>query len=91
MRVDRQGKWVEMQQINITDPAFLAEKQFEAAINKDKVWIDLPGAHSTPHMWRGMMPTNLNRGSHVIEIRSIEPSGTTNVDHRIIRVETGDS
>lgn len=91
MRVDRQGKWVAMDQIKTTDPAFVAEKEREAVINKEKTWTDLPGAHSTPHMWRGMLPTTLGRGSHVIEIQAVDPAGKTSVDHRIIRVETESS
>lgn len=88
MRVDRQGKWTPMEQINVTDPAFVAEKAAEEAL-ENRNWTDLPGAHSTPHMWRGMLPARLGNGTHIIEIRGIDPSGKEVVDHRILRVEQG--
>ena len=87
LRVDRQGKWSPMEQTNVRDPAFVAEKASEESL-KDRTWIDLPGAHSTPHMWRGMLPTKLSAGTHIIEVRGIAPSGKQVIDHRILRVET---
>ena len=76
-----------MEQFNSTDPAFVAEKESEQQL-VDRTWIDLPGAHSTPHMWRGMLPTTLAAGTHLIEVRGIDPSGNEVIDHRILRVET---
>jgi hypothetical protein len=86
MRVDRDGNWNPMQQITIADPAFLAEKRREEAL-KDRTWTELPGAHPTPHMWRGMLPVNLAPGTHLIEVRSIDESNKENIDHRVIRVQ----
>ncbi len=86
LRVDSQGNWLPMEQFNSTDPAFVAEKASEQKL-QDRTWIDLPGAHSTPHMWRGMLPTTLASGTHLIEVRGIDPSGKEVIDHRILRVE----
>ncbi|MGI9470798.1 MAG: calcineurin-like phosphoesterase C-terminal domain-containing protein [Rubripirellula sp.] len=86
MRLDRQGKWLPMEATKIVDPAFVAEKEREKKLqNRD--WTDLPGAHSTPHMWRSMLPTRLSAGTHMIEIRATDPSGNQAVEHRILRVE----
>jgi hypothetical protein len=87
LRVDGQGKWMPMERITTPDPAFLAEKMREETL-KDRTWIDLPKAHSTPHLWRGMLPTGLDAGTHLIEVRGIDPSGKELIDHRILRVET---
>jgi hypothetical protein len=87
LRVDGQGKWRPMERITAPDPAFLAEKTREEQL-EDRTWTDLPRAHATPHMWRGMMPTSLDAGTHLIEVRGIDPSGKELTDHRILRVET---
>jgi hypothetical protein len=69
------------------DPAFVAEKNREESL-ADRTWKELPGAHKTPHIWRGFLPDALSRGTHVIEIRASDPHGKTVTDHRIIRVQT---
>ena len=89
LRVDRQGQWRQMDQVQLTDPAFAAEKALEETINPDNAnWTNLPGLYNTPHMWRGMLPPQLGSGSHVIEVKVVRPSGRTTIDHRIFRVET---
>ena len=88
LRVDRQGQWKPMEAITVVDPAFVAEKRREEVINTAETWIGLPGAHATPHMWRGFLPTTLGRGAHTIEIRAVQPGGKTHIDHRILRVTT---
>jgi 3',5'-cyclic AMP phosphodiesterase CpdA len=87
LRVDRQGDWREMERISQVDPAFVAEKNREESL-ADRTWKELPGAHKTPHIWRGFLPDALSRGTHVIEIRASDPHGKTVTDHRIIRVQT---
>jgi hypothetical protein len=86
IRVGPTGKWREMEQITIVDPAFVAEKEREQQL-ENRSWTDLPGAHPTPHMWRGMLPPTLSPGTHMIEVRSVSPSKKTDIDRRIIRVE----
>jgi hypothetical protein len=85
MRVDRQGQWKPMERVTLADPAFLAEKARETAL-ADRTWIDLPGPHATPHMWRGMLPTTLKQGTHLIEVRATA-GDVTSIGERIIRVD----
>lgn len=87
LRVDRQGKWLPLERVNLTDPAFEAEKRFEEAVNEAEKWINLPGAHNTPHMWRGLMGNRISKGAHVIEVKAEDPFGKTHIDHRVFRVE----
>ncbi|QDT08312.1 calcineurin-like phosphoesterase C-terminal domain-containing protein [Planctomycetes bacterium K23_9] len=87
LRVDRQGQWQPMERVNELDPAFVNEKKNEVAL-PNRTWTELPGAHRTPHIWRGFLPVDLSRGSHLIEIKSEDPHGKTVTDQRIIRVET---
>lgn len=89
LRTDGKGDWQPMEQVKIKDPAFVAEKKREEALS-DRTWTELPGAHDTPHIWRGMMPADLGVGTHVIEIRSVDLSKNVHTGQRIIRVETDD-
>lgn len=84
MRINRKGEWRPMEQIRLPDPAFLAEKRREESLG-DRTWTDLPGAHATPHMWRGMLPTALGAGTHVIEVRATL-GGRETINHRVVRV-----
>lgn len=86
MQVD-DSEWVSMEQITIRDPAFLAVKAREESLT-NRTWIDLPGPHPTPHIYRGMLPTNLTLGTHNIQVKSLQADGTEVLDHRIIRVES---
>ena len=89
MRVDRQGEWKPMERVTIADPAFVAEKNREAALT-DRAWTDLPAPHPTPHMWRGMLPPTLSEGSHLIQVRA-KSADSNCTSERIIRVRAGSS
>jgi hypothetical protein len=86
MRVGEQGEWKPMEQVTLPDPAFLAEKLREQALS-DRTWVDLPEPHPTPHLWRGMLPTNLLDGSHLIQIQ-VEQGDRSHTARRVIRVQT---
>lgn len=78
--------WKPMEQITIDDPAYLAEQARELKLT-DRTWTELPKAHATPHMYRGMLPSRLPIGTHMIEIKSVDADGREFSDHRIIRIE----
>ncbi len=86
MRVGRQGDWNTMERVTIDDPAFLAEKAREQSL-ENRTWTDLPAAHPTPHMWRGMLPAGIDVGTHLIEVRSQESDGKAVSGRRLFRVE----
>ena len=81
-----ESPWKPMEQITIDDPAYLAEQARELKLT-DRTWTELPKAHSTPHMYRGMLPTELPVGTHMLEIKSIDADGQEISDHRVIRIE----
>lgn len=85
-RVGRDGGWQAMKQTTMLDPAFLAVKQREEAL-QDRTWSEVPKPHRTPHMWKAALPSNLKAGTHLIEVRATEESGKTFIDHRMMRVE----
>ena len=78
--------WKPMEQIRSVDPAFVAEKLREEAVEK-RNWTELPGAYPTPHMWRGMLPNGLPTGTHLIEVQAIDRNGKSTRGRRLIRVE----
>jgi hypothetical protein len=84
MRVD-ESEWKPMERITIMDPNFLATKAREELLT-DRNWIDLPGPHPTPHMYRGMLPVGLPIGTRRVEVRAQNASGREVIDHRILRV-----
>ncbi len=79
--------WSEMQRITTVDPNYLAEKTREESLS-DRTWTDLPTAHATPHMFRVMLPTNLQPGTHQIEIRARDAHGSEVFGRRILRVDS---
>ncbi|MEM7476221.1 MAG: calcineurin-like phosphoesterase family protein [Planctomycetota bacterium] len=82
-----EGPWKRMDQITITDPAFVNEKNLEDAL-ADKPWRPLPAPHATPHMYRQMLPPKLPLGTHQIEIRAAnKATGAKYHGSRIIRIE----
>ncbi|MEM8671908.1 MAG: calcineurin-like phosphoesterase family protein [Planctomycetota bacterium] len=85
MRVG-ESDWVSMQRVRLKDPAYLAEKSREEKL-KDRDWSNLPGAHTTPHIWRGMLPPGLSVGTHKIQVKAKHADGVEHIDQRIIRVE----
>ncbi len=85
MRVG-EGDWAPMERVSMQDPAYLAEKKREEKLTQ-RDWSDLPAAHTTPHIWRGMMPADLPSGTHQIEVRAQHDDGVSNLSRRIIRVE----
>lgn len=87
MRVAPDGEWKPMERIRVPDPAFLATKAREEGLT-DRQSLDLPGAKATPHMWRGMLPAGLRPGTHLIEVKSVDPYTGTHLGNRAIRVET---
>lgn len=80
------SEWTAMQSVRMQDPAFLAEKEREARL-KDRDWSELPGAHTTPHIWRGSLPEDLPTGTHRIEVKAEHPGGVKHTSSRILRVK----
>lgn len=89
MRVGADSNWKPMEQIRTPDPAYVAEKEREEKL-ADRDWMDLPSAHATPHMWRGMLPAGLSPGTHLIEIKAEGPTIGMKLGNRGIRVQANE-
>lgn len=78
--------WVAMERLTTEDPNYVAETVREAALG-DKAWVGLPAPRATPHMYRGLLPTDLAPGTHQIEIRASDLHAPEVVGTRIFRLE----
>ncbi len=86
MRVGADSEWRPMEQVRKADPAFVAEKEREEKL-VDRDWIDLPKPYKTPHMWRATLPPDLAPGTHLIEVKVVDPFIGTKLSNRSIRVQ----
>lgn len=86
MRVGDEAEWIRMQQTTMNDPAFEKEAMEELKW-EGRNWTELPKPHATPHIWKTKLPAGLSPGTHVIEVRSTDPSGQSVTNRRVIRVE----
>lgn len=85
IRVGDAETWASMEQITITDPAFVQTKASEES-HADRNWRDLPKPHLTPHFYRGMLPVELPEGTHRIDVKAVWKDGREVINHRVIRV-----
>ena len=79
------GPWERMEQFEGQDPFFLKMKESESSA-KPPNGLKLPGASDTNHLWRKKLPAGLARGTHAVEVRTVDMFGQTYTDRRIVRV-----
>jgi hypothetical protein len=85
-RVD-QGEWKEMDYLEEIDPTYAIEV-FKRDISEELI----PGRRSSDpikskHLWRGSIPTKLETGTHVVEIKATDMFGKTFTETRSYRLE----
>lgn len=70
-RVDG-GAWMPMKQILQPDPALLAENMRDDLAGGLRGYDRSPEAEPSPHLWRGALPTKLEAGEHLVEVRAFD-------------------
>lgn len=70
-RVDN-GDWQPMRKVLAPDPALLAENARDDAARSLRGYDRSPEATPSPHLWRGVLPTDLAAGEHVVEVRAFD-------------------
>ncbi len=88
------GDWAEMKRVVKNDPAFEAMYQTELAL-ADKTWQEMPKPKPSTHLWLANLLGDIAPGTHVIEVRAIEPEseqrlGQSFLGRRTIRVVAED-
>lgn len=70
-RVDG-GEWMPMKKVQQPDPALLAENARDDASDVLRGFDRSPEAEASPHLWRAALPTKLDAGEHVVEVRAFD-------------------
>jgi hypothetical protein len=70
-RIDH-GDWMPMKKVLQPDPALLAENARDDASDVLRGFDRSPEAEPSQHLWRGALPTKLDAGSHVVEVRAFD-------------------
>jgi len=86
LRVAGAKKWTRMKRANRPDPYFTAMKAAELRDNLPKSYR-IAKPRNSPHLWAAMLPAELPKGTHVIEVRTQDVFGQVAFGRRVIRVE----
>lgn len=70
-RVDG-GEWMPMKKVLQPDPALLAQNALDDASDVLRGFDRSPEAEESTHLWRGALPTKLEVGEHVVEVRAFD-------------------
>ena len=84
MRIDGQP-WEAMEKTVAVDPAYAKIVEADKN-NKAKTWRNLPAPMKSGHLWSGQLPTALDPGTHVMEVKTVDMHGQTHYGRRIFRV-----
>ncbi|MCH2117844.1 MAG: calcineurin-like phosphoesterase C-terminal domain-containing protein [Pirellulales bacterium] len=79
------GTWLEMEKVLSTDPGYSQMVEREAAV-KDKNWREITWPELSTHLWRASLPTSLEPGSYVIQVKATDMHGATHYGNHLIRV-----
>lgn len=63
------GEWQRMQQVSRADPGLLAINADDDRAPALRAYDRAPEAIPSPHLWRGVLPTDLPAGEHPIQVR----------------------
>ena len=66
------GDWMPMRRVLAPDPNLLRENLRDADAQTLRGYDRSPEATTSPHLWRGTLPTDLAAGEHRIEVRAFD-------------------
>lgn len=66
------GEWMPMKKVLQPDPALVAENARDDASDVLRGFDRSPEAEASMHLWRGALPTKLDAGEHVVEVRAFD-------------------
>lgn len=79
------GEWRKMDKVLEPDPEYVKLVQRDAALSTP--YRPLPGAINSPHLWKLKLPSNLERGTIPIHIRTTDMFGQVYYATRGIRID----
>ena len=85
VRLGPDGEWRPMRKVSGPDPAYAEMHERDKDLKPP--YRPLPGPMNSPHLWRGVLPDNLPKGTHALHVRSTDMFGQTYMASRAIRIE----
>ncbi len=89
MRIGNDGQWLDMERIAERDPLRLETADLDALVEnllgEDLPWLEMGGTAHTYTLWQGSANMPLEKGTHVVHVRS-EDKWWTHEDFAIIHV-----
>lgn len=70
-RID-DGEWQPMKKVAEPDPRLLAENVKDDEADALRGYDRAPPARPSPHLWRGVLPTDLSAGAHRVQVRAFD-------------------
>lgn len=80
------GDWVELQKVQLEDPAYVAAVEAEGAI-QGLTFKKLPRPMKSPHLWVGKLSAGLKRGMNFVDVRVTNVYGRRYEATRAIRLD----
>lgn len=77
--------WTTLERAAVPDPYVLKMKALEESATPPP-GRRLPNPVTSPHIWRGMLPTDPEPGTHLIRVRTTDQFGKSYANQRIIRI-----
>lgn len=84
MRVDG-GAWQKMENAPGLDPYFVELKKLESSPTPP-LGLKLPNPSSTRHIWKSNLPSEMEKGTHAVQVKTTDMFGQVFTDSRIVRI-----
>jgi hypothetical protein len=85
MRIGEYGTWIPMERFEGEDPYYKILKEAEA--NSESIrGYKLPNIKKCPHLWKASLPDYIQKGKHLIHVRTTDMFGQTYDGYRVVWV-----
>ena len=86
MKIGKKSDWIQLKKTVENDPSYVNTREREAKNSKNGK-SDLNPPSPSDHLWKIIIPSGLELGSHLIEIEATDHYGRVHKGNRVIRIE----
>ena len=86
MKIGKKSDWIQLKKTVENDPSYVNTREREAKNSKNGK-SDLNPPSPSDHLWKIIIPSGLELGSHLIEIEASDHYGRVHKGNRVIRIE----